>query len=74
MNEMIVSYELKKECRLFIQLTDYQGKIIKKLEPNNKTSGKYSDRINLGNDISAGIYFVHLNINDQTLTRKIVMP
>lgn len=74
LNELVVNYKLKKECKLYIQLTDYQGKIVKKTDSSGKASGTHSDRINLGNDISSGIYFVHLTINDQTLTKKIVMP
>lgn len=73
LNELILHYELIKECELSINLFDAQGKMIKKTDPSQKTAGVYSDHIDLSQDINTGIYFVHLNINGKTLTRKIII-
>ncbi|TAL63429.1 MAG: T9SS type A sorting domain-containing protein [Bacteroidetes bacterium] len=73
LNELILNYELLKECELSVSLFDAQGKMIKSISSPNQPAGEYSDHINLSMDLGTGIYFVHVNINDQTLTRKIMI-
>lgn len=72
-NELVLNYELIKECEFSVNIFDGQGKMIKNVAASNKDAGQYSDRINLGQEISTGIYFVHVNINNQTLTKKIMI-
>jgi len=73
LNELVLHYELIKECELSVNLFDAQGKIIKRVDSSKRTRGIYSDRIDLSQDINTGIYFVHISINDQTLTKKIMI-
>ncbi len=73
LNELILNYELLKSCELSVTLFDAQGKMLKKVEASEKPAGSHSERIDLSQDISSGIYFVHLTINDQMLTKKLMI-
>jgi len=72
-NELVLNYQLIRECRLSVNVIDAQGKMILNTDPSGKPAGQYSDHIGLSTDISTGIYFVNLSINDQVVTKKIMM-
>lgn len=72
-NELVLNYQLMKDCQLSVNIMDAQGKMIKDINPSNKPAGKYSDHIDLVQDINTGIYFVNVNINDQTISKKIMI-
>ncbi len=73
LNQLVLNYDLIQECELSVNLFDGQGRIIKKVTSGNRSAGEYSDNIDLSQDISTGIYFVHVNINNQTITKKIMI-
>lgn len=73
LNELQLHYELIQECELSVNLFDANGKMLKNIEAGKKTAGEYTDHIDLGKDIGTGIYFVHVNINDQVITKKIMI-
>ena len=72
-NQLTLNYQLIKECELSVNLFDAQGRMIKNVAPENRSAGEYSDNIDLSQDINTGIYFVHVSINDHTLTKKIMI-
>ena len=72
-NELILNYNLKKECELKVNLIDAQGKMVQTIDLANKSAGKNTERINLTQGISSGMYLVNININDQMLTKKIMV-
>ncbi len=73
LNELILNYNLIKDCKFSLNLFDAQGKVIQKIAPVQKASGQYSEQVSLSQDLNSGIYFVHVNINDMTLTKKIMI-
>jgi Secretion system C-terminal sorting domain/Reeler domain len=72
-NELILNYQLMKDCELAVSIMDAQGKMIKNISPYTNPAGKYSEHIGLAQDISTGIYFVNLNINNQMISKKIMI-
>lgn len=72
-NELILNYNLKKECELTVSLMDAQGKLVQTIDLANKSAGQNTDRINLTHGISSGMYLVNIAINDQVLTKKIMV-
>ena len=72
-HELLLNYQLMKDCELSVNLLDAQGKMVQKADLSNKYAGRNCDRINLVQDISSGIYLVNVNINNQTLTKKIMI-
>lgn len=72
-NELVLNYNLKKECQLTVSLMDAQGKMVQTIDLANKPAGQNTDRINLAHGISSGMYLVNIHINDQVLTKKIMV-
>lgn len=72
-HELLLNYQLIKECELSVNLLDAQGKVIQRVESANKSAGQNTDRIDLAHEISSGMYLVSLNINNQTMTKKIMV-
>jgi hypothetical protein len=70
--ELVVNYQLKRECQLSLQLFDLQGKRLAQTEPLYKFAGANSDRLSL-TDVTPGIYMVSVNINGALLTKKVLV-
>lgn len=73
LGQLVLNYELLKDCNISINLFDAQGRMLIRSDAQNKPTGQHTERIDLSDDISTGIYFVHVNINDQVLTKKIMI-
>jgi len=71
--ELVLNYQLIKDCQLSVNVIDAQGKAIKSTSPSHKPAGEYSDHIDLAREIGTGIYFVNVTINEQMLTKKIMI-
>ncbi len=72
-HQLILHYSLIKDCEIAINLFDALGKEIKNINPTMKTMGEYSDTIDLSKETATGMYFVNVNINNQILTKKIMV-
>ncbi|MBK9285275.1 MAG: T9SS type A sorting domain-containing protein [Sphingobacteriaceae bacterium] len=70
--DFTVSYELKKQSYVRVDVLDLQGKLISSLvEPAQQHSGKYQMPINL--DVPNGIYLISLQINGSLSSKRIVI-
>lgn len=68
-----ISYELFKDCDVEISLSDVLGKQITLLK-SNQASGKHELIINSDNiNLTKGIYFVKLKMNDEQKTIKLIL-
>lgn len=73
LNQLELNYELLKGCEFSVNLFDSQGRMIKNVAGTNKPAGQYSEQVDLSRDINTGIYFVHVSIDDQAITKKIMI-
>lgn len=66
-----INYMLKLSSKVTINLFDLQGKNLESVEYNTVSVGKHSHNIELGKNISSGIYNLSLIVNNQTINKKI---
>ncbi len=71
-NTATLAFELKEKTNLTINVTDITGRIIKSEYKNNLTEGYYQENIDCSN-LSEGIYFVTINMNNKVYTKKLVV-
>ena len=67
-----LAFELKENTNLTINVTDITGRIIKSENKNSLSEGYYQEYIDCSN-LSEGIYFVTININNRLYTKKLVV-
>lgn len=72
-NQLQLNYELRKNSQISAKLCDIQGKVIETIELGEQGTGKHTDYLNLNHEISSGIYFVNLTINNQTISKKVLV-
>lgn len=72
-NNLLLNYNLKKECELSITLRDIQGKTLYNSEPLYKFAGKNNDQIILSENIGSGMYLVTINIDNKSITKKVML-
>ncbi len=70
-NSVEVNYTLKMPARVLFHLIDMQGKEVVLKENTTNSVGHCQEKIELGNDIGAGVYNVSLEANNKTISRKI---
>ncbi len=72
-----ISYNLPKDERVRIIISDIMGKTIKTLVNDNQTSGQKTIRWNAtneqGNPVSAGLYFLTIEAGSFTETNKMIL-
>ena len=68
-----LSYDLPEASTVNIELHSVIGNQIISLDEynGNKAAGTYKHQVQLGDRIPAGMYFLYLNINDQTIAKKV---
>ena len=71
-NHFYVSFDLLEEKMVGITLSDILGKTIKTISKQTLTSGNHSINIQT-NDLSKGIYFLKLNVNETTSVNKLIV-
>lgn len=71
-NEMVISYDLKGQRNVQVSVFDVTGKNVYS-NGNTKLSGVQKQRIPFGINYSKGTYLIQLQINDQKVTRKIIV-
>lgn len=68
-----ISYKLDATSTVTITLIDFLGANVKHVcENKNQDSGNHNIQFNIS-DISAGIYFIRIMINDKSITEKIII-
>jgi len=72
-NSIDVNYSLKVPARILFHLFDMQGREVVLKENNRNSAGNYQDKIELGNNISAGIYNLSLEVENKIVSKKIVI-
>jgi hypothetical protein len=72
-SKLMVKYRLKKSATSTISIFDVQGKMVQNFTPMEKIAGVVSDELYLNSGLSKGMYLVHLNVNGQELTEKILI-
>ncbi len=76
-SHMTIEYELPRQTRVYLDVFDSRGRLIRTLVSNEQAAGFYSvtwDGISRTHTIAAnGVYFVRFQIPGLTATRKIVL-
>lgn len=70
---LFVKYRLSKAATTSVSVFDVQGKMVQSFNPVEKVAGQVSDELDLVSGLSKGMYLVHLNVNGQELTEKILV-
>ena len=68
----IIPYELKESAETQISLYDLNGRFVKNLYKGIQTSGYHQFELN-ASDLSSGIYFVKMNVGNESMSRKITL-
>ena len=68
----IIDYSIKEEGNVELIVYDVLGKVVEKLVDERKTAGNYSAQFDASN-LSSGIYFYTLRINDFADTKKMLL-
>ena len=68
----VIEYTVKEEGNVELVIYDVLGKMIEKLVDERKTKGNYSTEFDASN-ISSGIYFYCLQVNDFVSTKKMLL-
>lgn len=71
-NEIAINYDLKGQRNVQIVVLDVTGKTIYN-GAQTKQNGKQKQKISLGSNYSRGTYLVQLQINDQKVTKKLIV-
>lgn len=69
---MNLSYTLPEESKMEISIYDVSGKPVRDLGRSGGQAGEYRKEIALG-DLTAGIYFLRMTVNGQTINHKFVV-
>jgi len=68
----IVNYTLSNQTHISINITDLNGKIVSTPINEEASEGAYSKKLELSG-LNAGTYFVKINTDDNTITKKLVI-
>lgn len=72
-NEVVLNYNLKKDTKISMKMMDASGREVLKQSAKNKAAGQQKDELSLRNNISKGIYYVNLIIDNKPLSKKIMI-
>ncbi|NNF02028.1 MAG: T9SS type A sorting domain-containing protein, partial [Bacteroidia bacterium] len=70
-NISTVAFNLGENKEMSIYVTDMTGRIVENVEENQLSAGDHSYQI--GSGLSKGMYFVHLNVDGQLISKKFVL-
>lgn len=70
-NTVNISFELKKDEDVTMEIYNMQGARVATPIIGNKTKGKHKVTLNTGN-MSSGMYFVKLNYGEEMITKKFI--
>lgn len=68
----VISFSLNYESRVQVDLYDEAGKKLRSLLNEEFSSGTHEFNLNRG-ELNTGVYFVHLMMNGETVTRKLII-
>ncbi len=72
-----ISFMINKSQNVNLEIFDVTGKLVRKLVDNIMNAGRHElfwdGKDSLGNEVNSGIYFYKLQINRQSLTRKMTL-
>jgi hypothetical protein len=68
----VIDYSIKEEGNVELVIYDVLGKVVEKLVDKRKTAGNYSAQFDASN-LSSGIYFYSLRVNDFVATKKMLL-
>jgi hypothetical protein len=71
-NEISLSFYLKSEDHVKIEITDVYGKLIKQVAQTSYPQGAQSIRIQFDNGLSSGVYFVKVATANGSMIKKLV--
>jgi len=68
----VLSFELEKAAKVQIDLYSIMGSKVKNLTAKNLSAGQYHDHF-MVNNLTAGVYFIRLQVGDEFTTTKLVV-
>ena len=63
----------KTSCDVNIKIVDVYGNEIQNITNKNQENGDYTYALNINQDMSSGIYFIYLTIDNKTYVKKLVL-
>lgn len=70
-NSIEINYDLKIPAPIVLTLYDMQGKVLQSAEFTNKIAGKNTDRLELNQQLSSGIYNLSFIAGGKSVSKKI---
>ncbi|MFT5819910.1 MAG: hypothetical protein ACI8ZM_001135 [Crocinitomix sp.] len=70
--QSVINYELNEAAVVSIEFIDATGKIVKTINNGIQSAGAYSIELD-ANDFAKGVYFYSFNVDDQKVTKRMVI-
>ena len=68
-----LSYKLSTQTAVKITLFDNLGREVVRLPNTTKPQGQQTEKISIADHIKSGVYFMHVQINNNTISKKIII-
>lgn len=68
-----VDFNLEPNKSVKINLVDIMGRILEETTKTANNDGRISHTINQGGNLASGIYFVNIDINNQRISKKVII-
>ncbi len=72
-NQIIFNYFLKSDKKVSINVFDSFGREVYKQKNKSKNAGQQKDELSLKNQMSPGVYYVNLSIDNKSFSKKIII-
>ncbi len=72
-NQIIFNYFLKSDKKVNITIFDSFGREVFKQKNKSKNAGQQKDELSLRNQLSTGVYYVNLSIDNKSFSKKIII-
>lgn len=72
-NQIVLNYFLKADKKVNINVFDSFGREVFKQKNKSKNAGQQKDELSLKNQLSSGVYYVNLSIENKSFSKKILI-
>lgn len=72
-NQIVFNYFLKSDKKVNINVFDGFGREVFKQKNKSKNAGQQKDELPLKNQLSTGVYYVNLSIDNKSFSKKIII-
>lgn len=68
-----LSYRLEEEASVECHISGLNGQFISSFYSEKQAAGEHRQTLTIPASLSAGLYLIHLNVNGQTLSRRLIL-